>query len=75
VIDSQSKHNNFALPSKDLLTKSFVEAVKGVNSDINVNIHSIRPIQGKEQSMEKSQGFFSIPQIRAPKLPGLYPFL
>jgi hypothetical protein len=75
VIDSQSKRNNFALPSKDLLTKSFVEAVKGVNADINVNIQSVRPIQRKEQSMEKSQGFSSIPQIKAPKLPGLYPFL
>jgi hypothetical protein len=41
VIDSQSKRNNFALPSKDLLTKSFVEAVKGVNADINVNIQSV----------------------------------
>jgi hypothetical protein len=41
VIDSQSKRNNFALPSKDLLTKSFVEVVKGVNADINVNIQSV----------------------------------
>jgi hypothetical protein len=74
VIDPQSKRNNFALPRKDL-TKSFVEAVKGDNADINVNIQSARPIQRKEQSMEKSLGFNSIPQIKAPKLPGLYPFL
>jgi hypothetical protein len=75
VTDSQSKHNKFALLSKDSLTKSFVEAVNGINSGIHGNIDSVRPNQRKEQRVEKSQGFFLVPQIKAPKLPGLYPFL
>jgi hypothetical protein len=64
VIDSQSKRNNFAFPSKDSLTKSFVEAVKGVNSYINGNIDSVRPNQRKEQMVEKSQGFFQFHKLR-----------
>jgi hypothetical protein len=75
VTDSQSKHNKFALLSKDSLTKSFVEAVNGINSGIHGNIDYVRPNQRKEQRVEKSQGFFSVPQIKAPKLLGLYPFL
>jgi hypothetical protein len=74
VIVPQSTSNNFTLPRK-VLTKSFVEAVKGDNAVINANIQALWPFQRKEQNMEKSLGFNPIPQIKAPKLPGLYPFL
>jgi hypothetical protein len=75
VIDSQSKHNKFAMLSKDsFLTKSFVEAVNGVNSGIHGNIDDVRSNQRKEQRREKSQGFYSIAPIKAPKLSGLYLF-
>jgi hypothetical protein len=61
--------------SKDsFLTKSFVEAVNGVNSGIHGNIDDVRSNQRKEQRREKSQGFYSIAPIKAPKLSGLYLF-